>query len=70
MKFARVRHASSVLAKGRIAQFSSNVGRLSLSRKNISPFSHIELFGYDKAPNEGIVKFSAKFSAISLSPRK
>jgi len=38
--------------------------------KNIVPFSHVEPFGYDKAPNEGTVTFLAKFGAISPAPRK
>ena len=38
--------------------------------KNIVPFSYVELFGYDKAPNEGTVTFLAKFGAISPATRK
>jgi len=33
-------------------------------------FSHVEPFGYSNAPNEGTVKFSAKFGTISPSPQK
>ena len=48
-------------------RFQQKIGRLSLFRKNISPFLHAEPFGNDNAPNEGTVIFFAKFGDISPS---
>ena len=53
----QVRHASSKWVKGDLRIFQHNVGRLSLFRRNIFPFSYVELFGYDKSANKGTVMF-------------
>ena len=50
--------------------FHQNVARLSLFWQNIFPFSRVQQLGYNNSPNESTVKFSTKFGAISLSPRK
>jgi len=66
----RVRHAFSKSVKGDLRIFHRNVGRLSIFRENILPFSHVAPFGYDNAANDGTVKFLAKFEAIAPSHRK
>ena len=45
------------LVKGDYGSFHQNVGRLSLFRKNIFPFSHAEPFGYNNSPNENTITF-------------
>jgi len=50
--------------------FHQNVVQLPLFGKNIFPFLYAELFSYDNSPNEGAIKFLAKFGAISQSPQK
>jgi len=49
--------------------FLPNAGRLSLFQKNIFLFSYVTPFGYEKLANEGTIKFSGKFGAISPYPQ-
>jgi len=58
------------LVKGDLHIFRQNVAWLSLCWNNIFPFLYAEPFGYGNSPKENTVKFSAKFGAISPSPRK
>jgi len=65
MKLVRVHHVSSKMGNGRVAYVSPKC-----SANEYFLFSHIEPFGYVNVSNEGTVRFSAKFVAISLSVRK
>jgi len=63
-------HPSSKTGKGRLAYLSPKCGVIIPLAKEYFLFSHVELFGYDNAPNESTMQFSAKFGAISPSPEK
>jgi len=41
-----------------------------LLKEYFFPFSYVEPFGYNNLPNDGTIKFLAKFEAISTSPQK
>ena len=51
--------------QGALRIFLQNVAWLSLFWKNVFPFSCVELCGYDNSPNDGTIKFLAKFGPIS-----
>jgi len=55
-------------AKGDLHSFHQNVGWLSLCQKNIFPFSQVELFGYDNAPNEGTINFGQNLGQFPYLP--
>ena len=50
--------------------FQQNVGRLSLFRKNIFPFSYIVPFVYDKSANEGTINFWQNLGQFPHLPQK
>ena len=49
--------------------FHQNVGRLFLFRKNIFLFSHVELFGYDKAQMRELSNFWRNFGKFPHLPK-
>jgi len=61
-----VRQDSSKINRGRLAYCLPKCGAIIPLSKEHFPFSQVEPFGYDNAPNEGTITFfSAKFGAIS-----
>jgi len=54
--------------KWRLEYFSPKCSTIIPLLKEIFPFSCVQPFGYDNLPNEGTVKFLAKFGTVSPSP--
>jgi len=51
------------MGKRKLAYFSSKCFATISLLKQVFAFSHVEQFGYNNSPNEGNVKFLAKFGA-------
>jgi len=56
------------MGKGRLAQFSPKCRVIISLSKEYFPFSQVELFGYDNAPNEGTINFGQNLGQFPYLP--